>query len=73
MRLNERELSYFAQKSTRVDKRGYLDKRGQFNRTFKKRWFSLRGNLLFYYRDEADERKTEKSACDGKREGAEGR
>ena len=59
MRLNERELSYFAQKSTRIDKRGYLEKRGQFNRTFKKRWFTLRGNLLFYYRDEADERALE--------------
>ncbi len=51
MKLNERELASFAKHSPRVDKQGYLLKRGQYNTTFRRRYFELRGNLLFYYHE----------------------
>jgi hypothetical protein len=54
MRLNARELMCFAQHSERIDKQGYLEKRGAFNTQFRKRWFALKGNLLFYYRCKED-------------------
>lgn len=50
MRLNARELAHYARHSTRVDKQGWLEKRGAFNPAFRRRWFCLKGNLLFYYR-----------------------
>ncbi|ESO12010.1 hypothetical protein HELRODRAFT_126496, partial [Helobdella robusta] len=28
---------------------GYLNKRGEVNKAFQRRWFVLTGNLLFYY------------------------
>ncbi|KAK2708964.1 hypothetical protein QYM36_014555 [Artemia franciscana] len=50
MKLNEKMLSNLATSFlTPVDKEGWLMKRGEVNRTFLKRWFVLKGNLLFYF------------------------
>lgn len=54
MRINERELMWFARNSKRVDAQGYLYKRGVVNTNAKKRWFVLKGNLLFYYKSHED-------------------
>ena len=40
------------------DKRGYLNKRGEVNRSFQRRWFVLRGNLLFYFQRPDDSEPT---------------
>jgi copper chaperone CopZ len=39
-----------------VDKKGYMIKRGGVVRNWKRRWFVLTGNILYYYRAERDER-----------------
>eukprot|EP00117_Sycon_ciliatum_P034787 scpid68114/ scgid26480/ Sesquipedalian-1; 27 kDa inositol polyphosphate phosphatase interacting protein A len=48
MKLNERSLAMWASSSSPVDKEGYLIKRGEMNKQFQRRWFVLKGNLLFY-------------------------
>ena len=53
MKLNEKHLSLFASTSS-IDKQGYLNKRGELNKAFQKRWFVLIGNLLFYYDKKGD-------------------
>ncbi len=59
MRFNEKELGHFARYCKRVDKQGYLLKRGDFNSEHKRRWFELKNNFLFYYKSEDDARKNE--------------
>lgn len=54
MRLNDKHLCAFANGTAPVDKEGYLSKRGETNRAFQKRWFVLKGNLLFYYEKKGD-------------------
>ena len=55
MRINERHLCAFAATGNApADKQGYLLKRGETNRAFQKRWFLLKGNLLFYSEREGD-------------------
>lgn len=49
MKINEKCLSKFAGSGIPPEKDGYLHKRGDFNKGFQKRWFVLKGNLLFYY------------------------
>jgi len=57
MRINERALAtYSVSSATPVDRAGWLWKRGEMNRSFQRRWFVLRGNLLFYF-----EKKSERS------------
>ena len=55
MRINDKHLSRIAGGNTPVDKEGYLMKRGEVNKSFQKRWFVLKGNLLFYF-DKPEER-----------------
>jgi len=33
---------------------GYLNKRGEVNKNFQKRWFVLKGNLLYYFEKKTD-------------------
>ena len=35
-----------------MDKKGWLFKRGSWNSTFRKRWFCLKNNILYYFKDE---------------------
>lgn len=54
MKINEKNLCAFAVSATPVDKEGYLNKRGEVNRTFQRRYFVLKGNLLFYFEKKGD-------------------
>ncbi|KAG5669746.1 hypothetical protein PVAND_000040 [Polypedilum vanderplanki] len=49
MKINEKTLYAFGLSRTCIDLEGYLNKRGEVNKAFQKRWFVLKGNLLFYY------------------------
>ena len=49
MKINDKHLAAFAAGNAAVDKQGYLNKRGELNRSFQRRWFVLKGNLLFYF------------------------
>ena len=51
MKWNEKQALHLA-KDRETDKEGYLFKRGVHNTDLKKRYFVLRGNLLFYYPDQ---------------------
>jgi hypothetical protein len=48
-----RHLAAYARSGQRVDKMGWLHKRGYVNTALKERWFVLKGNLLFYFKDQA--------------------
>lgn len=52
--LNEKGLIHFASSGAPADKEGYLHKKGELNKGFQKRWFVLKGNLLFYYEKKGD-------------------
>lgn len=54
MKINEKNLCAFAVSATPVDKEGYLNKRGEVNKNFQKRYFMLKGNLLFYFDKKGD-------------------
>jgi len=50
MKINESTLITYATSSTcPTDKEGWLWKRGEVNKNFQKRYFVLKGNLLFYF------------------------
>lgn len=54
MRINEKSLSKFASSGAPADKEGYLLKKGELNKGYQKRYFVLKGNLLFYYEKRYD-------------------
>lgn len=54
MKINDKNLVTFALSNTPVDREGWLMKRGEVNRSFQKRWFLLKGNLLFYFEKKTD-------------------
>ena len=54
MRLNERSLAEFSTSSAPTDKEGYLSKKGEVNRGYQRRWFVLKGNLLYYFERRSD-------------------
>lgn len=54
MKINEKSLTQYARSGAPPDKEGYIHKRGDFNRGYQKRWFVLKGNLLFYYEKRSD-------------------
>jgi len=47
-------MAYATSTSSPVDREGYLWKRGEVNKNFQKRYFILRGNLLFYCEKKGD-------------------
>ena len=50
MKINELTLIHYATSpETPADKEGWLWKRGEVNKGFQKRYFVLKGNLLFYF------------------------
>lgn len=53
MKLNERSLAFYATCDAPVDNAGFLHKRGGRGAGSHRRWFVLRGNILFYFEAEA--------------------
>ncbi|KAK9885342.1 hypothetical protein WA026_010840 [Henosepilachna vigintioctopunctata] len=49
MKINEKNLCVYAVSATPVDKEGYMNKKGEMNKVFQRRYFVLKGNLLFYF------------------------
>lgn len=54
MKINEKNLSTFAS-TPPVDLDGWLNKRGEVNKSWQRRWFVLKGNLLFYFEKRGSE------------------
>ena len=54
MRLNEKNVAAFAAAPTPIDKEGWLQKKGEINKGYQRRWFALKGNLLFYFERQGD-------------------
>ncbi|GIZ02986.1 sesquipedalian-1 [Caerostris extrusa] len=54
MKINEKNLINFACSKSYIDREGWLGKRGEVNKSFQKRWFVLKGNLLFYFEKRDD-------------------
>uniref|UniRef100_A0A3P9JFG2 Sesquipedalian n=1 Tax=Oryzias latipes TaxID=8090 RepID=A0A3P9JFG2_ORYLA len=54
MKIDEKALGYFQSCDSPVDKEGYLYKKGEIKTSYQKRWFVLKGNLLFYKERSAD-------------------
>lgn len=44
----------FATSPHSVDREGWLNKRGEVNRAYQRRWFVLKGNILFYFDKRGD-------------------
>uniref|UniRef100_A0A034VDD4 Sesquipedalian-1 n=2 Tax=Bactrocera dorsalis TaxID=27457 RepID=A0A034VDD4_BACDO len=53
MKINEKNLCVFAT-SPPFDCEGFLNKRGEINKAFQRRYFVLKGNLLFYFEKKGD-------------------
>ncbi|KAH8334098.1 hypothetical protein KR059_006672 [Drosophila kikkawai] len=53
MKINEKNLCVFA-KAPPFDMEGFLNKRGEVNKAFQRRYFVLKGNLLFYFESRTD-------------------
>ncbi|XP_072341505.1 LOW QUALITY PROTEIN: sesquipedalian-1-like [Scyliorhinus torazame] len=49
MKLNVRAVSRYALGPAPADRQGFLLKKGELNPSYQRRWFVLRGNLLFYF------------------------
>ncbi|XP_017291288.1 sesquipedalian-1-like isoform X2 [Kryptolebias marmoratus] len=54
MKIDEKVVSYFESCSSPVDKEGFLSKKGEIKTSYQRRWFVLKGNLLFYKDRPAD-------------------
>lgn len=54
MKINDKNLSAYSTSASPVDKEGWLCKRGELNKGYQKRWFVLKGNLLFYFDRKGD-------------------
>lgn len=52
--INAKGLVRFASSGGHPEKEGFLLKRGEVNKGFQRRWFVLKGNLLFYYEKRGD-------------------
>lgn len=53
MKINEKNMCYFAT-SPPIDLEGWLQKRGEVNKSWQRRYFVLKGNLLFYFEKKGD-------------------
>ncbi|WAR02586.1 SESQ1-like protein [Mya arenaria] len=54
MKINEKSLAKYAGSGVPPDREGFLLKKGVLHKAFQRRWFILKGNLLFYYEKRAD-------------------
>ncbi|XP_068610773.1 sesquipedalian-1-like [Brachionichthys hirsutus] len=48
MKIHEKILTYYESCNSPIDKEAYLYKKGEIKTSYQKRWFVLKGNLLFY-------------------------
>ncbi|VVC88870.1 sesquipedalian-1-like [Leptidea sinapis] len=53
MKINEKNLCAFATSATPIDREGWLDMR-EVGKSYQRRWFTLKGNLLFYFDKKGD-------------------
>ncbi|XP_064378014.1 sesquipedalian-1 [Dromaius novaehollandiae] len=51
MKLNERSLAFYATCDSPADSAGFLYKRGERHTAYHRRWFVLKGNMLFYFEE----------------------
>lgn len=51
MKLNERSVAHYATCDSPPDKTGFLFKKGERHTAYHRRWFVLKGNMLFYFED----------------------
>ncbi|NXR07895.1 SESQ1 protein, partial [Semnornis frantzii] len=51
MKLNERSLVFYATCDSPADNTGFLYKRGERHTAYHRRWFVLKGNMLFYFEE----------------------
>lgn len=51
MKLNERSVAHYATCNSPPDKTGILFKKGERNTAYHRRWFILKGNMLFYFEE----------------------
>uniref|UniRef100_A0A803XNW9 Sesquipedalian n=1 Tax=Meleagris gallopavo TaxID=9103 RepID=A0A803XNW9_MELGA len=51
MKLNERSLVFYATCDSPADNAGFLFKRGERHTAYHRRWFVLKGNMLFYFEE----------------------
>ncbi|NXA37340.1 SESQ1 protein, partial [Eudromia elegans] len=51
MKLNERSLAFYATCDSPADSAGFLYKRGERHGAYQRRWFVLKGNMLFYFEE----------------------
>ncbi|XP_067834025.1 sesquipedalian-1-like [Heptranchias perlo] len=54
MKLNVRAVASYSQGPGPADREGFLWKKGGHNPSYQRRWFVLRGNLLFYFERPGD-------------------
>ena len=54
MKINEKSIAQYSVSSAPADKEGYLNKKGELNRGYQRRWFILKGNLLYYFERKFD-------------------
>ncbi|XP_029954134.1 sesquipedalian-1-like [Salarias fasciatus] len=54
MKIHAKIVSYFESCDSPVDKEGFLYKKGEIKTSYHKRWFVLKGNLLFYKEKRTD-------------------
>ncbi|XP_075754826.1 sesquipedalian-1 isoform X2 [Pelodiscus sinensis] len=52
MKLNERSLVFYATCDSPADNAGFLFKKGERNTAYHRRWFVLKGNMLFYFEEQ---------------------
>lgn len=57
LKINEKVLSGIASSTSPVDREGWLSKK-ESSKGFVKRWFVLKGNLLFYFEKKDDREPT---------------
>ena len=54
MKINDRGLAAYSSSRRCIDKEGFLFKKGVVHHSYKRRWFILKGNLLFYFEKSND-------------------
>ena len=54
MKINDKGLAAYGSLRRGIDREGFLSKKGDLHHGYKRRWFVLKGNLLFYFEKSSD-------------------